>query len=87
MESKTIYAHSKLELAKAYMKTCQKEDEVWFVGDSLHDYEVASQAGGKMPAGDDRTPIKRSFTAGRCACAGFIKRVFRGHLCRKLRSG
>ncbi|MBM6808513.1 HAD family hydrolase [Faecalicoccus pleomorphus] len=42
-----IYAHSKLELAKAYMKTCQKEDEVWFVGDSLHDYEVASQAGGK----------------------------------------
>lgn len=42
-----IFAHSKLELARSYMKTCQKEDEVWFVGDSLHDYEVASKVGGK----------------------------------------
>ena len=36
-----IYAHSKTDLAKAYVDQCDPSDEVWFVGDSIHDYEVA----------------------------------------------
>ena len=35
-----IYAHSKVELAQAYRKE-NPRDELWFVGDSIHDYEVA----------------------------------------------
>lgn len=37
-----IYARSKIDLAKQYEKTLSPGDEVWFVGDSLHDFEVAS---------------------------------------------
>ena len=35
-----IYAKSKVELAQAYRKQ-NPWDELWFVGDSVHDYEVA----------------------------------------------
>lgn len=34
-----IYANSKEAIAHEFMKTCS--DEVWFIGDSIHDYEVA----------------------------------------------
>ena len=40
-----IYAHSKLDLAHSFMKTCSQEDEVWFIGDSIHDFEVAQSVG------------------------------------------
>lgn len=36
-----IYAHSKLDLAKRYMKQVEQCNKTWFVGDSLHDAEVA----------------------------------------------
>lgn len=36
-----IYASSKKELARKYVESCPLEDEIWFVGDSIHDYEVA----------------------------------------------
>lgn len=36
-----IYASSKLKLAHAYKATCAKDDDIWFVGDSMHDFEVA----------------------------------------------
>lgn len=39
---RNIYARSKAELARE-MKEQYKEDALWFVGDSVHDYEVASQ--------------------------------------------
>lgn len=37
-----IYASSKKELARKYVESCPLEDEIWFVGDSIHDYEVAN---------------------------------------------
>lgn len=40
-----IYAHSKQELAQRFFETCGKDDEIWFVGDSTHDFEVASSIG------------------------------------------
>lgn len=40
-----IYATSKLDIAKQFKKICNTDDEVWFVGDSLHDLEVASDIG------------------------------------------
>lgn len=40
-----IYATSKLDIAYEFKKTCCFEDEIWLVGDSLHDYEVASYIG------------------------------------------
>ena len=36
-----IYAHSKLDLAQEYVASCNPEDEIWFIGDSIHDFEVA----------------------------------------------
>ena len=36
-----IYAHSKLDLAKEFVSSCSTEDEIWFIGDSIHDFEVA----------------------------------------------
>lgn len=36
-----IYAHSKISLAKQFVSKCNQEDEIWFIGDSIHDYEVA----------------------------------------------
>lgn len=36
-----IYATSKVDLAKAFVKTCDADDEIWFIGDSLHDHQVA----------------------------------------------
>lgn len=36
-----IYAHSKLELAREMLQTCLPEDEIWCVGDSEHDAEIA----------------------------------------------
>lgn len=36
-----IYAHGKLDLARSYVSTCDEQDEIWFVGDSIHDHEVA----------------------------------------------
>lgn len=36
-----IYAKSKVDLAKKFKQTCSTQDEIWFVGDSLHDYEVS----------------------------------------------
>lgn len=38
-----IYAKSKMDLALDFVQTCNLEDEIWFVGDSLHDYEVAKK--------------------------------------------
>lgn len=38
-----IYANSKEAIAHEFMKTCK--DEVWFIGDSIHDYEVAKSVG------------------------------------------
>lgn len=38
-----IYANSKEAIAHEFMKTC--EDEVWFIGDSMHDFEVAQSVG------------------------------------------
>lgn len=40
-----IYARSKLALAREYQKTCRPDDEIWFIGDSLHDHEVADALG------------------------------------------
>ena len=40
-----IYAKSKLDLAMVYKETCSKDDEIWFVGDSLHDFEAANVMG------------------------------------------
>lgn len=34
-----IYANSKEAIAHEFVKTCS--DEIWFIGDSVHDYEVA----------------------------------------------
>lgn len=42
-----IYAHSKMDLARKFYETCDQEDEIWFVGDSLHDHEVASSINAK----------------------------------------
>jgi phosphoglycolate phosphatase len=41
-----IYAHSKEELAGQYGRRHQ-EDELWFVGDTLHDAQAAQAAGAK----------------------------------------
>ncbi len=38
-----IYASSKEDIAHEFMKTCK--DEAWFIGDSMHDYEVAQSVG------------------------------------------
>lgn len=38
-----IFAKSKMDLASRFVQTCNLDDEIWFVGDSLHDYEVAKQ--------------------------------------------
>lgn len=40
-----IYATSKLDIAYELKKTCHFNDEIWLIGDSLHDYEVASSIG------------------------------------------
>lgn len=40
-----IYATSKLDIAYELKKTCHFDDEIWLVGDSLHDYEVATRIG------------------------------------------
>lgn len=40
-----IYATSKLDIAYEFKKTCDLHDEIWLVGDSLHDYEVAKHIG------------------------------------------
>ena len=42
-----IYAKSKVELAHAFKQTCSLDDEIYFVGDSVHDYEVAKSIGAK----------------------------------------
>ena len=42
-----IYAKSKVELAHAFKQTCNLDDEIYFVGDSVHDYEVAKSIGAK----------------------------------------
>ena len=36
------FAHSKLELAEEFASTCQESDEIWCIGDTLHDAEIAS---------------------------------------------
>ena len=36
-----IYASSKKDLAKEFVTKCDSKDQIWFVGDSTHDYEVA----------------------------------------------
>lgn len=38
-----IYAHSKLELAREFLSTCMEEDEIWCIGDTLHDAEIARE--------------------------------------------
>jgi phosphoglycolate phosphatase len=40
-----IYANSKEAIAHAFKETCTLDDEIWFVGDSLHDFEVANSIG------------------------------------------
>ena len=41
-----LYAHSKADLAKRYVsESGKKPQEIVFIGDSVHDYEVASNAG------------------------------------------
>ena len=40
-----IFAKSKVDLAYVFKKTCSPEDEIYFVGDSVHDYEVAKSIG------------------------------------------
>lgn len=42
-----IYAHSKEAIAKHFYQTCDPKDEIWFVGDSIHDYEVANSIDAK----------------------------------------
>ena len=42
-----IYAKSKVELAHAFKQTCSLDDEIYFVGDSVHDYEVAKSIDAK----------------------------------------
>ena len=42
-----IYAKSKVELAHAFKQTCNLDDEIYFVGDSVHDYEVAKSIDAK----------------------------------------
>lgn len=37
-----IYAHSKLELAREFLSTCLPQDEIWCIGDTLHDAEIAA---------------------------------------------
>lgn len=36
-----IYAHSKKELAQQVVASWKKEDEIYMIGDSIHDYEVS----------------------------------------------
>ena len=36
-----IYANSKQMLAQAFVNGCDADDEIWFIGDSIHDFEVA----------------------------------------------
>ena len=43
-----IYAKSKVELAHAFKQTCSLDDEIYFVGDSVHDYEVAKSLHQKL---------------------------------------
>lgn len=40
-----IYAHSKLELAEGFKATCLEGDEIWCIGDTLHDAEIAGKIG------------------------------------------
>lgn len=40
-----IYARSKVELASQFMSSKAEDEEVWFIGDSLHDAQVASSVG------------------------------------------
>ena len=40
-----IYANSKQKLAQSFVEGCNQKDEIWFVGDSIHDYEVAHSVG------------------------------------------
>lgn len=40
-----IYANSKQKLAQSFVNSCDDEDEIWFIGDSIHDYEVAQSVG------------------------------------------
>lgn len=42
-----IYAHSKIDLARQFKATCLPEDEIWVIGDTLHDAEVAREIGAK----------------------------------------
>lgn len=42
-----IYAKSKVELAHAFKQTCSLDDEIYFVGDSVHDFEVAKSIDAK----------------------------------------
>ena len=37
----------KWNLAHAFKQTCNLDDEIYFVGDSVHDYEVAKSIGAK----------------------------------------
>ena len=41
-----IYAESKLQLARSFVESCgTPADQILFVGDSVHDYEVATGCG------------------------------------------
>jgi len=42
-----IYAGSKMDLAKDYLNSIKEDKEVYFIGDTLHDYEVANELNAK----------------------------------------